>query len=672
MILSDEVERKSLCRVSYDYDGKRWLTRLGDIENGIILRFNFDDTQPQIFDNRTRLFWKDGPEEEGAVGIWDWSAVPNKSSDTDYVRTTYSLTEHPIEVFEVPSVTTNNELIIKLKEGIAFKPCCENVVFCYRRSNIFISGVLCQKSSLQSEGQKTYISEKTVSLPLCDFTASDIIRFSDRTFIRNLNKLISAQKIVVKSSNKIVREAILKRCSWNAMKNRGMTRNEWKKYRDFLEDISDDTLYSDIASICECSMEEAKTYVDEFIKLSEQYITTDDIDSQVLLGIIDRNEELKKTCEKIAALKWEEEHRDILDAKNEEIKKAEVLLKTLQGEVDEKNIELEKRKTELEDVERNIKERAKLGDDIEKKVLEKIEEAKANMSEFISNQVFYGVGQKSSDNNAVISKETVAFHMGDKLYDGENSDWKDVIDSVEDELVEAGVALEYRRSLSAYLYSAFINRFSIILAGPNAEEIGNAFSIGAFGQHAGVFDCMIDYNSNEINKMLSSDNEVIIIKSSFNSNWIDKIMELCLQHQKFYFLTVPFVEDVFIEPKGLFNYALPMITDLYVDEVSRKAYVGRKRSESYKEYVGVKPTNVQENVLHTLHVPRFAKKRIQGVLTDMHNIEKNTGIKDDYTFLLVPYAYFTDQVDVISEQIESEEKLAKDVKGMLKGYLGTD
>ena len=118
MILSDEVERKTLCRVSYDYDGKRWLTRLGDIENGIILRFNFDDTQPQIFDNRTRLFWKDGPEEEGAVGIWDWSAVPNKSSDTDYVRTTYSLTEHPIEVFEVPSVTTNNELIIKLKEGI--------------------------------------------------------------------------------------------------------------------------------------------------------------------------------------------------------------------------------------------------------------------------------------------------------------------------------------------------------------------------------------------------------------------------------------------------------------------------------------------------------------------------------------------------------------------------
>ena len=672
MILSNEVERKSLCRVFYDREGKRKLKRLGDIESGVIIRFNCDESQPKIFDNRTTLYWYDGPEEEDAVGIWDWSATPNHTSGSDFVKTAFSSNEYPIEVFEVPSVTSNAELIKRLREGISFKPCCENVVFCYRRSNTFKAGVLCQKSILNCDGYKTRISEIVVSLPLCDFTASDIIHFSEISFIRNLNKIISAQKITIKSPTKIVREAILRRCSWNAMKNSGITRNDWKKYKDFLESISDDSLISDIVASCECSMEEAKSYVDDFLKTSEQYVKAEDIDSQILLSIINRNEELKTRCEKLVSSKWEEENKIIIDAKSEEIEKVEERLKNLQEAMMGKTLELRKRKTELEDVERKIKERAKLGDDIEKKVLEKIEEAKANMSEFISNQVFYGVGQKSSDNNAVISKATVAFHLGGKLYDGENNDWKDVIDSVEDELVEAGVAQEYRRSLSAYLYSAFINRFSIILAGPNAEEIGNAFSIGAFGQHAGVFDCMIDYNSNEINKMLSSDNEVIIIKSPFNSNWIDKIMELCLQHQKFYFLTVPFVEDVFIEPKGLFNYALPMITDLYVDEVSRKAYVGRKRSESYKEYVGVKPTNVQENVLHTLHVPRFAKKRIQGVLTDMHNIEKNTGIKDDYTFLLVPYAYFTDQLDVISEQIQSEEKLAKDVKGMLKGYLGTD
>lgn len=670
-MLLNEVERKSLCKVHYDYDGKKWLSRLGDIEKGVITRFTCNEELPKVFDNRTRLFCKDGPDDEGTVGIWDWTAIPRDTdNEKDFVTATYSINEQPIEVYEISSVNSDDALIAALKGGLIYQPSCENVIFCYKTSNKFFSGILCGTSVLDVDGNKVEFSDNVTTLPLCDFTVEDVIRFSDRAFMRNLNTKISARKIMIKAPVAIVREAVLRRSSWSAMKNRGITRNDWKQYRDFLGDISDDSLYSDIAMNCECSIEEAKSYVDEFVKSAEHYITADDVNIDILSVVIEKNEELKKECERIVASKWENEHQDIVDDKKKEIEKANEELRKIQRELEKKSDEINKRKTELESIEKEIVKNRKLGDEIENKVAKKIEEAKSDMAEFLSSQVFYGSGNRGTTDS--ISTSTPAFINGKARNEGESDDWENALDSVEDELVEAGVASEYRRSLAAYLYSAYVNRISVLLAGPSAEDIGNAFSIGAFGREAGRLDCSVGFEESEIENMLSGDDDVVIIKSPFSSGWVSSIMDLCSRHKKFYFLTVPFAEDVLIEPKGLFSYVLPMITDLFIDDVPKRDYVGRKRSDTYKEYASVKAKNEQEASLRALHLTMLAKKKIQSVLTDMHNMEKNASVKEDYSFMLVPYAYFTDQIDQIAEIIESEDKLTNQTKEILKGYLEID
>ena len=66
------IERISLCRVSMtkDKDDKDTLRliRLADVEDGILKEFHPSNGN-KLFDNRDRLFWRNGPDVIGSFGI---------------------------------------------------------------------------------------------------------------------------------------------------------------------------------------------------------------------------------------------------------------------------------------------------------------------------------------------------------------------------------------------------------------------------------------------------------------------------------------------------------------------------------------------------------------------------------------------------------------------------
>ena len=83
-INSDEIV--SLCRVKLDYNGQKWLIRYADLNhNGCYQIFHRNENDPPYFKNRDKIFYKDGPSEDGFYGIWSWSAIPNeKDPSKDY------------------------------------------------------------------------------------------------------------------------------------------------------------------------------------------------------------------------------------------------------------------------------------------------------------------------------------------------------------------------------------------------------------------------------------------------------------------------------------------------------------------------------------------------------------------------------------------------------------
>ena len=64
-MMDSSVERRSLCKVSESHDGNKQLIRLADIEDGILEEFKRDEGMPRNFDNRDRLYWRDGPSSGG-------------------------------------------------------------------------------------------------------------------------------------------------------------------------------------------------------------------------------------------------------------------------------------------------------------------------------------------------------------------------------------------------------------------------------------------------------------------------------------------------------------------------------------------------------------------------------------------------------------------------------
>ena len=161
-IVSRNIERQSLCRViGLDENGMRRLKRLGDITvDGYIQPFIYNDELPPFFENRKTIFWKDGPDEEGFVGVWDWSAIPNKSgADSDYVESKFNKDVTPTEIIEISKAHNIDSLIDYLKQGVEEKPSCINVIFAYKVVKGGYEGVLCNNKLLEikddAAGEKT-------------------------------------------------------------------------------------------------------------------------------------------------------------------------------------------------------------------------------------------------------------------------------------------------------------------------------------------------------------------------------------------------------------------------------------------------------------------------------------------------------------------------------------
>lgn len=109
----------SLCEVEQDYNGQVWLNRLADIgKTGLLQAFYLNEDLPKYFANRSRLFFKDGPSELGAIGVWNWSSIPNNNDfSKDYVTTQFNPDARPIEIIKMQDCKSPNEVLEILKKG---------------------------------------------------------------------------------------------------------------------------------------------------------------------------------------------------------------------------------------------------------------------------------------------------------------------------------------------------------------------------------------------------------------------------------------------------------------------------------------------------------------------------------------------------------------------------
>lgn len=178
----------SLCGVISDYNGQKWLIRYADLNNnGRYCVFLKNEDIPPYFTNRDKIFYKDGPSNNGFYGIWTWSAVPNENDPSkDYILSRYNTDIDAIEIVTITEATTLDDLVDLLKAGIEYMPHSRKVMFTLCASKGQYTGILCTAKEFNTVNGKTTVSEDCIVAPVYEFSGGEIIRLSNGlSFYRN-------------------------------------------------------------------------------------------------------------------------------------------------------------------------------------------------------------------------------------------------------------------------------------------------------------------------------------------------------------------------------------------------------------------------------------------------------------------------------------------------------
>lgn len=463
----------SIGQVSHDYNGQVWINRIADIVEGEVWEFYADDNEPHYFDNRDRLYWKNGPDEENAIAIWSWRADPRDTDPTkDFITCEHNRNARFTEVVEFPQCKTLADMIEVLSGGFEKNFVSEKVLFVCTTPSGTKEGLLCSPENLVCTGNKAYLSASVFMLPHYSVKPSDTIKLAGIRIHRKMNLGIPQSVFRVRTPYDAVKGMILSRVSIPILRDYDLSRKEAQGCRRFLEEIPTRTLVQELADAYACTEKEAREYVEGFIEHADTYISSTDLDMNILGKALARNSELIELCKNQLSNEWEEENAD-------RIADARCRLEELEKSAEEKRIEAEmslRMKNELlgeiESLRREAEEKERLAAEVEEKIAERIEEAKRNAAEFISTMAFMPSIPAPVAEHAQNVEGTL--QVFESQIESEEGGTVDDIDTFEEELTENYTLTGYEEATAVEMAQAIsfalCNHLPIVI-GENAATV---------------------------------------------------------------------------------------------------------------------------------------------------------------------------------------------------------
>ena len=666
----DTDEIVSLCGVISDHNGQKWLIRYADLNNnGIYYIFRRNEDIPPYFTNRDKIFYKDGPSQDDFYGIWTWSAVPNeKDPSKDYILSQYNTEIDAIELVIFTQVISLDDLVNLLKEGINYHPHSRRVMFSIYTAKGQYTGILCTTKDLNIVNEKTTISEDCIAVPVYEFSDDDVMRLDNGlSFYRNAFAGLPSELYHLKSPLDIVKDIVLSSISWATYKTRDVTRAQYKNFKDFIDAIPVEDITYKIGCACRCSNPAAKELLDEFLNIVWKYVDGDSLEDEIILSAISANTELQEKTKELIRQDWEAENKQLLAEARKKIDSIHVELQSATMDLSEVKKDFDKTKAEDERLSHIIEEKEKLADNIEKAVAERIQKARENVADFIASMAFVGgqpvqlAGVKTPNLVEAATEFDAAAYCTHSEF--ENLDdlevhhsWTDVINTAVYELAEAGVAEQYRSGLAAFLCAAYIEKQPILLVGPNATDIAQAFSATLTAHKHGMLYCEGNYIRQVIDKIGVDGENIVLINNLLASGWMNRLPEILSEKDVFYIATHPYAEDIQVEPKSLYGFMLPLFTELLVDKKASGKYYGGYFAEDFEPYSAEKGARKELTALSKLTLSSLVRSNINNLISTMHGICPTTTTDDDFVFCILPVAYASMTKNELAEIVSDPQK----------------
>lgn len=663
--LDEKYPYVSLCRVFGMTERSTKLIRLADIADGVIQTRWLED-----FPSRSDLYTEDSFQPIGFIGIWAWRIGSNPYTGTDgYVFSEFLTNQRPVQIILVPDCRTVEDLKERLLRGVNCCPEGERVLFSFANGGKY-AGLLCERKNLLLQGETAVLSPNIAALNLYSFSESDIVKFGRLWFFYRVNLGIAKERVQIADPFNIVKKLL---CNGPATMKKlrpifgGATS---QKIREFLNEIPTLDFYETVAAACDCTLEEGKGYIDGFILRAGTYLREDDVETEVLEAALEHSADLLERCRKLNEERWRQEH-------TEQIEIAKTELEQILDEVQQKTAlrdRLSKEQKRLEEQQEilssSITQKEQLAKDVEKQVALRIDSAKKNAADFICEMAFAYPG--------VIGQPIITATTGSGLFQPgkevnselmELHDAWDAVCSIQDELERAGVSEKRSMDFAAFLYAAYTLRMPLLLAGPNGRDIADALSVALFGRSASVLRCENDYFPSAVEECMCSEGQIAVIINPLNSGWIHHISELTSRKEKFLMMIHPFAEDLLIEPRGLYNYILPVLTELFVERSSSGTFRGGYIGNGFVNHVHSEPQK-RIPLMEKVAKSPLVQGRLRQILADTKALLRNGSPDDDFLFGVVPYAYVTGKIDILREELQSGHAISKDTRSLLQTFLG--
>lgn len=664
----------SLCYVE-DCNGRKWLRRLADVKDGSLCAPENSDPEGRYFENRERIFLDpDDPSDEGKIGIWQWFARPNRderSPGKDQVASHYMKGQYPVRVVVLPStVNSLEEVVEQLKNGtVDTHPYFCNTLFCYQSEGKQLTGVLCRANKFRIENKKAIICENVSTLPTYSICVDDIYNWDDKNlrFLRELDIGAPPGRVPVKQPREVIRKLILGRSTKYVLKESFGVSNA-----ALLERVCDESLYEAAARSLACSPEQAKQAVDDFVAHADTVIEARDIVVETLARLALKHEGLRRQCEESLSSKWKTVHAAELAKAEQEAEAAEQRL--ISAEENRKRLlaETEEAQGRLDRLLADIKHYETVGQDAAAIRL-KIADAQKDMAGFIASVSMFLPQPGSPAGETDPRWRYIPAEQGRHFDDIDPAeDWRDELHIISQNLANSlEIDAEFCSMLAAFLYSAHIHNAPLLIAGPNGCGIADALSMSLYAEGSGHL-LLGEGGDYDIAAGIQDHKERIVsVWNMFGRGWSDGLPQALSQLPKQVVWTHPYVEDLMIEPKGLYHYMLPLFSECFIQAAPSLDLWPGKRAEGFEEYASAKRSPLRLAGFKRLGFSRLLLNRLESVLSDAKAMFDTPAKEKDMEVLLglLPLSVLTGRRDVLRETVESESGLSRAVKEEAARYF---
>ena len=211
----------------------------------------------------------------------------------------------------------------------------------------------------------------------------------------------------------------------------------------------------------------------------------------------------------------------------------------------------------------------------------------------------------------------------------------------------------------------------ILIAGPAGQDIAEVLSVSMYANGAGQLTLGDECDLSIAERINESADPIVSVQNMFGKGWSDTLPQKFTRLKKQIIWTHPYVEDLLIEPKGLYNYMLPILSECFIGEFPTLEMAPGKRAEKFQPYVSKEKRSLRISAFKRFGLSKLLLGQLTRVLSDAKCILDDPNKEKDLELLfgVLPLCVLTGRLDILEDVIENENRISYSVKNEAARYF---